>query len=499
MQTIFEAHALTKEYPGVVANDQVSLKIEYSSIHALLGENGAGKSTLVKMIYGLVNPTSGHMKFMGENFEPTDPKSARNLGIGMVFQHFSLFDALTVAENIEVGFETELSRKEIIERIKELSQSYGLPLDPRSVVGKLSAGERQRVEIVRCLLQNPKLLIMDEPTSVLTPSEVQQLFNTLEALRAQGVAILYISHKLEEIRTLCDHATILRHGKVVGNCNPRQQSARALAEMMVGDALIEPSQRSITKGEVVLNVNNISLSPQHNFGTKLKDINIELHKGEILGIAGVAGSGQDELLAVLTGEIKPDSGRLKFKGFNDISDMPARKRRQLGLICAPEERLGHAAVPSMTLLENAMLTGQDRGKLSYKNWLSWKKANDFAKNIVSKFDVRTSGTHVKASALSGGNLQKFVVGREISQSPEVFVVNQPTWGVDAAAAGFIRQAIRDLANSGAGVIVISQDLDELYELSDRISALCEGRLSPIFNIESVELNKLGELMGGHFA
>ena len=495
-EKLIELRNLTKVYPGVVANDDVSFSIEKGSIHALLGENGAGKSTLVKMIYGLVQPSKGTIIYQNQNFSPDKPQTARAAGIGMVFQHFSLFDALSVAENIEVGMENAPHREALSRQIEQVSKQYGLPLDPRLVVGVLSAGERQRVEIVRCLLQSPKLLIMDEPTSVLTPQEVETLFVTLRKLRDEGVSILYISHKLEEIRSLCDAATILRRGKVVGSCDPRKESAKSLAEMMVGEKLIAPSLRNPEFGDVVLSAKNLGAPPLHEFGPRMREVNFEVRSGEILGVAGVAGNGQDEILAFITGETQC-FGEIWLDGKN-ISNVSTKHRREMGVIGAPEERNGHAAVPKMSLVENAMLTAQSRAELSKGNWLDWVKARDYTKSVIARFDVRTPSENVAAGSLSGGNLQKFVIGREIMQNPRLFIVNQPTWGVDAAAAAFIREAIRELANSGAAVVVISQDLDELFELSDSLCALCEGRMSPKFAAKDMNMQKIGSLMGGEF-
>ena len=292
---------LTKAYPGVVANDHVSFTIGAGEVHALLGENGAGKSTLVKMIYGLVKPDSGTMTLNGAAFQPAEPREARGSGIAMVFQHFSLFDALNVAENVALGMEKPPPMGELSRRIRTVSENYGLPLDPERMVGDLSAGERQRVEIIRCLLQDPKLLIMDEPTSVLTPQEVDILFDTLKKLASEGTSILYISHKLEEIRTLCDHATILRLGKVVGEANPREKSARELAELMVGSTLQTPKREGTASQETALSILGLSQVSATPFGTALKDVHLTVRKGEILGIGGVAGNGQDELLSVLSG------------------------------------------------------------------------------------------------------------------------------------------------------------------------------------------------------
>jgi len=494
-ETLLALDGLTKTYPGVVANKDVSFKIGRGEIHALLGENGAGKSTLVKTIYGLVKPDHGIMTLNGAHFGPSEPRAARAAGVAMVFQHFSLFDALNVAENIALGMENPPPLRDIAARVRKVSHEYGPPLDPDRTVGDLSAGERQRVEIVRCLLQDPKLLIMDEPTSVLTPQEVDILFKTLRKLSDEGTAILYISHKLEEIRALCEQATVLRLGEVVGVCDPRQTTARDMAEMMVGSLLHVPERPAAQVGEVVLALTNLSAPAPHQFGTALRDINLTVRKGEILGIGGVAGNGQDELVASLSGEMKTAKGMVAFNG-NQVGHLAPNDRRALGLLAAPEERMGHAAAPDMSLTENAILTGTTRKKLTRNGMLRWDAARTFANDIVARFDVRTPSVDVAARALSGGNLQKFVIGREIMQDPDVLVVNQPTWGVDASAAAAIRQALLDLATGGAAVICISQDLDELMEISDRFAALNQGQLSAPVPAQGLTVEHIGLMLGG---
>ena len=486
---------LTKSYPGVVANDDVSFAIGEGEVHALLGENGAGKSTLVKAIYGLIRPDSGRMLWRGQPYAPSAPHEARASGVAMVFQHFSLFDALDVAENVALGMDNPPPIRQLAARIRKVSGDYGLPLDPGRLVGDLSAGERQRVEIIRCLLQDPQLLIMDEPTSVLTPQEVEILFRTLRQLRAEGRSILYISHKLEEIRALCEQATVLRLGKLVGSCDPRERSARELAEMMVGTSLHQPERPAHQPGEVLLEVTGLNLASGAAFGTRLKDVGLEVRAGEILGIGGVAGNGQDELLAALSGELRAPREAVRFKG-EPVGQLGPMARRAMGLLCAPEERLGHAAAPDMSLTENALLTGAWREKLVAKGFIDWRGARAFAERVISRFDVRTPGPHVAARALSGGNLQKFVIGREILQRPEVLVVNQPTWGVDASAAAAIRQALMDLAQNGAAVVVISQDLDEILEVADSFAALNGGRLSASRPVQGLTMEAIGLMLGG---
>lgn len=492
---VLTIQGLTKAYPGVVANADVSFDVKEGEVHALLGENGAGKSTLVKMIYGIVKPDHGSMTFQGKPFAPNAPRAARAAGVAMVFQHFSLFDALNVAENVALGMETPPRLADLAGRIREVSETYGLPLDPFRIVGDLSAGERQRVEIIRCLLQDPRLLIMDEPTSVLTPQEVDILFQTLRKLTAEGVAILYISHKLEEIRTLCDTATILRLGKKVATCTPAQTTARELAEMMVGTTLQTPTRKDHQTGDVALELKGLSVRSPSAFGCNLRDISLSVRRGEVLGLGGVAGNGQDELLGALSGELRSAADMVQMHG-KPVGALGPMERRRLGLLCAPEERLGHAAAPDMSLTENALLTGSLREGLERNGFLDWSKAKGFAEAIIKRFDVRTPGPGNAARSLSGGNLQKFVIGREVMQRPEVLVVNQPTWGVDASAAAAIRQALLDLAAGGAAVVVISQDLDELMEIADRFGAMNEGRLSRVRPTSELNIEEIGLMMGG---
>ncbi|MHA6344694.1 ABC transporter ATP-binding protein [Roseivivax sp. CAU 1761] len=494
-EPLLSLRGLTKAYPGVVANDDVSFAIGRGEIHALLGENGAGKSTLVKMIYGLVTPDSGTMTLAGTPYAPSRPSAARQSGVAMVFQHFSLFDALSVAENVALGMENPPRTRDLAQRIRRVSEEYGLPLDPGRVVGTLSAGERQRVEIVRCLLQEPRLLIMDEPTSVLTPQEVSILFKTLRKLREEGRSILYISHKLEEIRALCDTATILRLGRKVATCTPSEASARELAEMMVGSSFETPEARPHAPGKVLLEVAGLSLPAPGAFGTPLRDVSFKLRAGEVLGIGGVAGNGQDELLAALSGERLAPRGCIFFED-RDVSREGPVARRDAGLLAAPEERLGHAAAPEMSLMENGVLTAARRMGLVHGGFVDWAHARRFAEGVIDRFDVRTPGPGTAARALSGGNLQKYVIGREILQRPEVLVVSRPTWGVDPAAAAAIRQALLDLAAAGAGIVVISQDLDELMEISDRFAALNEGRLSGSRAVADLDVEQIGLMMGG---
>ncbi|MEM7268293.1 MAG: ABC transporter ATP-binding protein [Pseudomonadota bacterium] len=494
-QTLFQADGLLKQFPGVLAVDSVSFSIGKGEIHALLGENGAGKSTLVKMMYGVLRPDQGTMRLKGATFAPSKPGEARAAGVGMVFQHFSLFEALSVGENVALGMNNAPRPRELNARIREVSEAYGLPLDPTRLVGDLSVGERQRIEIVRSLLQDPELLIMDEPTSVLTPLEVETLFGTLRKLAEEGVSILYISHKLDEIRALCQAATILRGGKMIATCDPRAETSKSLAEMMIGRELATPAVANWAPGQARLQVEKLTVESADPFGVDLKDLSFDLRAGDIVGVGGVAGNGQDELLDVLSGETTVAPRAITLDG-QPIGHMGPNRRRALGLCAAPEERLGHAAAPDMSLTDNAVLTARVRAQLTRSGFIKSGAAANYAQAIVERFGVKTAGVDHAAKSLSGGNLQKFVVGREIVQKPDVFIVSQPTWGVDAGAAEIIRGAIRDLAKDGAAVMVISQDLDELMEVSTLLSIIAEGRLSFPVPTRDVTVEQIGVMMGG---
>ena len=488
---------MTRSFPGVIANQDVDLSIHSGEIHALLGENGAGKSTLVKMIYGILAPDSGTIEWEGKAVRITNPSFARELGVAMVFQHFSLFDSLSVLENIALGMDGRVKMAELKARILDISSRYGLPLDPDRHVYTLSVGERQRIEIIRCLLQEPKLLVMDEPTSVLTPQEVARLFETLKRLSEEGLAILYISHKLDEIKTLCHGATILRNGKRVDVVKVADESTGSLAAKMMGEALknVEP-RGSHTIGDVRLSVKDLSLPAVDEFGIPLKQLNLDVRCGEIVGIAGVAGNGQDELLMALSGESTSDQSESLFIDKTPCAHLGPNQRRELGLAAIPEQCLGHGAVPEMNLIDNTFLTAFQRLGLIGKGFIKGGSTRKFTEQIISDFNVKSNGTKAFASSLSGGNLQKFIVGREILQNPGLLIVSQPTWGVDAGAAQTIHKALRDLADNGAAVLIISQDLDELMGSTDRIGAICAGSLSALYPTADVTIEEVGLLMAG---
>lgn len=488
-----ELQGITKRYPAVVANDGVSLTVQPGEIHALLGENGAGKSTLMKIVYGAVQADEGEIRYNGQPANIRNPQEARALGISMVFQHFSLFDTLTVAENVWIGLGKELKLAEVTARIREKATEYGLEIDPLRPVHTLSVGEMQRVEIIRALLGEPQLLILDEPTSVLTPQAVDKLFVVLRQLAAQGCSILYISHKLHEIRALCTACTVLRGGKVTGVCDPRQESNASLSRMMIGAEPPALEHKARAAGEVALVVQGLSLAREDQFGVDLDGVGFELRAGEVLGIAGVSGNGQKELLYALSGEDRRAAPEAIQVFRQAAGALGPDRRRALGLHFVPEERLGRGAVPVMSLADNLPLTRREHVK---HGWLRHRALRAQAAAIIDRFKVKAGGADAPAKSLSGGNLQKFIVGREIDAAPKLLIVSQPTWGVDVGAAAQIRAGLLALRDAGCAVLVVSEELDELFEICDRLVVIAQGRVSPSLPKAQATREQIGEWMSG---
>ena len=489
---------ISKSYPGVMANSDVSLTVMPGDTHAVLGENGAGKSTLMKIIYGAVKADAGQVIFNGRDVRIRNPQEARALGISMVFQHFSLFDTITVAENVWLGLDKSLSLLEVTRRIEAKASEYGLDIDPARPVHTLSVGEMQRVEIIRALLSNPQLLILDEPTSVLTPQAVDKLFVVLKKLASEGCSILYISHKLHEIRELCNACTVLRGGKVTGVCNPAQETNASLSGMMIGAEPPHLTRAERAPGKAVLQVQNLSLAKEDQFGVDLIDISLEVRAGEVVGIAGVSGNGQQELLYALSGEdVRSPKGSIHIAQA-DASKLHPGGRRKLGLHFVPEERLGRGAVPSLSLAHNMLLTRNE--SIAHPHvaggWIRVGPLEAHAADIIRRFNVKAAGPRATARSLSGGNLQKFIVGREIDANPKLFIVSQPTWGVDVGAAAQIRSEILEMRDAGCAVLVVSEELEELFELSDRLHVMALGRLSPSVPIAQATVETIGAWMSG---
>jgi simple sugar transport system ATP-binding protein len=514
-----QLQGITKRYPAVVANDGVSLTVAPGQTHAVLGENGAGKSTLMKIIYGSVKPDAGQVQWNGQPVHIRNPQEARALGIAMVFQHFSLFDTLTVAENVWLGLGSRapgrpklgaprreaapgdasggarpLSLAEVSRSITAKAAEYGLDIDPARPVHTLSVGQMQRVEIIRALLTEPQLLILDEPTSVLTPQAVEKLFVVLRKLASEGCSILYISHKLHEIRELCDACTVLRGGKVTGVCDPRQETNASLSRMMIGAEPPALEHHERKAGDTVLQVRALSLPRESPFGVGLEQVSLEVRAGEIVGIAGVSGNGQRELMYALSGEDTRAAPGMITVGGRAAGGLGPRERRALGLHFVPEERLGRGAVPALGLAHNLMLTRGDA--VGRGGWIRVKALERQATDIISRFNVKAGGARAAARSLSGGNLQKFIVGREIDANPKLLVISQPTWGVDVGAAAQIRGEILALRDAGCAVLVVSEELEELFEICDRLHVIAKGRLSPSIARAQATVERIGEWMSG---
>ena len=492
-----ELKGITKAFPAVVANSDVSLTVMPGEIHAVLGENGAGKSTLMKIIYGSQMPDAGQILLNGQVMQIRNPKEARANGIGMVFQHFNLFDTMTVAENVWLGL-ARASLEQVTASIVAKATEYGLDTDPRRLVHTLSVGERQRVEIIRALLTRPELLILDEPTSVLTPQAVEKLFVVLRKLSSEGCSILYISHKLHEIRELCTACTVLRAGKVTGVCNPKEETNASLSRMMIGAEPPLLEHHECKAGAATMVVKNLSLERDDQFGVDLHEINLRVCAGEVVGIAGVSGNGQKELLYALSGEDTRSPHASVCMGETDVSRLDPAERRCLGLHFVPEERLGRGAVPTLSLAQNLLLTRTESISLPRcaGGWIRVKELETHAERLIEHFHIKAGGPNSVARSLSGGNLQKYIVAREIDANPKLLIVSQPTWGVDVGAAAQIRGEILRLRDKGCAVLVVSEELEELFEICDRMYVIARGKLSPSIPIAEATVEKIGEWMSG---
>jgi general nucleoside transport system ATP-binding protein len=473
-EPFIELVGVTKRFPGIVANDAVDLTLRTGEIHALVGENGAGKSTLMRVLYGLYPPDGGSIRVKGKDVRIGSPRDAIALGIGMVHQHFMLVDRFTVAENVILGAEgsplLETARAE--KEIGEFARTYGFSIDPGKRVEDLSVGEEQRVEILKALYRGIDVLILDEPTAVLTPAETRDLFVNLRNLKEDGKTIVFISHKLDEVLEIADRITVLRRGKVVGETAPAQTSKEKLAEMMVGrEVLFRLDKPDVETGPPILQVEGLSV------GNELHDVSFEVRGGEVLGVAGVEGNGQRELAEVLVGLIEPTSGRISLDG-KDITRLDCAQCRKHGIAFVPEDRHERGLVLSMSLWENSVL-GQQTNERYAGNWglLAIKKIKDLATRLIREFDVRTRGIGVAASTLSGGNQQKLILARELEEDPRFLIAHQPTRGLDVGAIEFVWKQLVDQKEAGRAVLLISAELDEIYELSDRIITLYEGRIT----------------------
>ncbi len=498
-KSIVEFKNITKKYSDITANKDISFSIKPKSVHAILGENGAGKSTLVKILYGHVQQDIGDIFINSKIEKITSPLAAKKLGINMVFQHFSLFESLTVKENLILGIDKKLSMNELNQKSQTISLKYGFDLNLESPISSLSVGQRQSVEIVRSLLNDPKILILDEPTSVLTPKEVNNLFSIIRNLVKDGLTVIFISHKLEEIINLSEAVTVLRRGEVVDTFITKNENPESLGFKMLGYKLPKLKKNKFSNNsQVLLSLNNISTFNSDPFSVNLNQINLSLKKGQILGIAGVAGNGQNELMELLLNESDQKfNGEIIFKN-QIINKLSTYERKNLSISYVTEQRLGHSAIPEMSLVENVLLSMSHKKKFIKNNLINFKEIEKHTREIINSFKVLAPSVFSYAGQLSGGNLQKFIIGREILSKPELLILSQPTWGIDAGSESFIRKILLDLASKGISIIIISHDIDELLEISHEISVLYEGSLSKKINVENIDTTLLGKYLGGLF-
>ncbi|MFE2009226.1 ABC transporter ATP-binding protein [Streptomyces sp. NPDC059491] len=517
-----ELHGITKRFPGVVANKDIAITVRTGTVHALIGENGAGKSTLMKILYGMQKPDEGTIAVDGEQVTFASPGDAIARGIGMVHQHFMLADNLTVLENVVLGGEKLFGiGAKARKKIQEISDAYGLGVRPDVLVEDLGVAERQRVEILKVLYRGAKILILDEPTAVLVPQEVDALFDNLRELKSEGLTVIFISHKLGEVLKVADDITVIRRGTTVGTADPRTATTKQLAELMVGTELPSPETRESTVTDVpMLKVDGLTLTEagaasaapltsaappdpsgavglqEVGEGRKLLDaVSLTIHKGEILGIAGVEGNGQTELIEALMGMNSPDEGVITLDG-QDISKVSVRKRREGGIGYIPEDRHRHGLLLEAPLWENRILGHVTEAPNSKRGVLDPKAARKDTERIVREYDVRTPGIEVTASSLSGGNQQKLIVGREMSHNPKFLIAAHPTRGVDVGAQAQIWDAIRDARREGLAVLLISADLDELIGLSDTLRVMYRGRLVADADPATITPEQLGSAMTG---
>jgi ABC-type uncharacterized transport system ATPase subunit len=494
-----ELRGITKRFPGVVANYDIDIVVQRGHVHAIVGENGAGKSTLMKTLYGMHKPDEGTIVVNGEQVTFSSPADAIAAGIGMVHQHFMLADNLTVLENIVLGSEPTragvLDFRAAREKINEISTSYGLDLDPDKLVETLGVGDRQRVEICKVLYRGAHILILDEPTAVLVPQEVDELFANLRGLRSEGLTVLFISHKLDEVLSVADEITVIRRGTTVRTVHPGEVTAHQLAELMVGSELPVPELRESTVTDVPeLTVEHLTVRSEDGRAV-VDDVSFVIHKGEIVGLAGVEGNGQAELVEAIMGLRPVESGRVQL-GDRDISRWDTRERREGGIAYIPEDRHRQGLLLEAPLWENRMLGHQTQRPNARGFWIDGPGAKKDTRRLVAEFDVRTPGIDVEAASLSGGNQQKFIVGREMSGSPTVLIASHPTRGVDVGAQAAIWEHLRNARAAGLAVLLISADLDELIGMSDTLRVILRGRLVEQVDPSTVTPKQLGAAMTG---
>ncbi|MEH6578209.1 MAG: ABC transporter ATP-binding protein [Amphritea sp.] len=490
---------ITKKFGEFKALDGINLEIEKASIHALLGENGAGKTTLMNIIYGLYQPDIGNIHFRGEKVSIPNPREAIHQGIGMIHQHFMLVDTLTVTENIILGLEglgASLSLKEHEERIEAIGKDFDFIIDPRTEIWKLPMGMRQRVEILKALYRDAEMLILDEPTSILAPSEIETLLEGLKRLRAGGKTILFITHKLEEVMAVGDNITVMRHGKVTGHSKVADTNVNEIARMMVGrDVVLDVNRPKTEVGEIILNVDSVSATDERGLQA-LSNVSLDLRKGEILGIAGVDGNGQAELAEVITGMRDLDAGRILVNG-EDISHLSVDDRRhQANISYVPEDRHGTGLVLDFSVANNCIMRDYSKSPYSKNAIIQSGKVNETADNWVKKYDIRLHSVHQQARYLSGGNQQKIIIAREVECNPDIIVVMQPCKGLDIGAINAVQDTIVEQKKAGKAILYISTELEHILTICDRIGVMCHGEITGIITPEEANSERIGRLMAG---
>ena len=495
MPTDLRVSNISKIYPGCIANDKVSLQFKSGKIYALLGENGAGKSTLVKILSGVISPDNGEVFLNEKSLKLNSPLDAKKNKIGMVFQHFNLFETLSVFENLSI--DTNEDNKNLRVKINDILKKYNFSIDLDIPVLNLSAGQKQKVEIIRCLLRNPKVLIMDEPTSVLTEQETDELFISLKKFCDEGILIIYITHKLKEVLSLCDEVAVMRKGKVVSVSRTGDERIETLANKMVGQKLakIKKKNNNLKNKDEIFKVKHLNFYSNDPFETNLENINFSVKKGECLGIAGISGNGQNELFQILSGEIITSNTSIIFRN-KEIAQLNPKQRREYLMAFSPEDRISQAAVPELKIYENVALNNFKSSNFFEKGLVNEKKIKEHSKKILTDFSVNTNNVELKSQFLSGGNLQKLILGRELITAPELLICYNPTWGLDVGAINYIHETLLKINDQEKSTILISTDTEELLKLSDRIVVIYKGKLSRIMPSEEVTPEKLGVLMGG---
>ncbi|MCX0352031.1 ABC transporter ATP-binding protein [Clostridium perfringens] len=502
MEYVVEMLNIRKEFPGIVANDNITLQLRKGEIHALLGENGAGKSTLMGILFGMNQPDKGVIKVRGKEVKITNPNVANDLGIGMVHQHFKLVENFTVTQNIVLGCEPKIffglgmDLNKAAKRIEELSKQYGLNVDPNAKIENISVGMQQRVEILKMLYRDADVLILDEPTAVLTPQEIDELIKIMKNLINEGKSIIIITHKLKEIKAAADRCTVIRRGRYIGTVDVKTTSEAEMAKMMVGrEVSFKVNKKPAKPGDVVLDIKNLSVKNNKKV-LGLKDFSIDVRAGEIVGIAGVEGNGQSELIEAITGLRKSESGTINFKN-KDITRESIRNRINSGIAHIPEDRHKRGLVLDYTIEENMVLEVYDKKPFSNKGLLNKKEIKKYAEKIIDEFDVRSGeGAESIARSLSGGNQQKAIIGREIELNPELLIAAQPTRGLDVGSIEYIHKRLVEQRDSGKAVLLVSLELDEILNVSDRIAIINNGELIGVVNADETNENEVGLMMAG---